>query len=409
MKTVDKIFWALSIVAFLVGLGGLVQRITQGHTVAAYNSYIPWGLWVAAYIYFSGLSTGAFLLSTPIYVFRVQRLEKIGRLALWTALVTLAAAIFIIWMDLGHPLRFWRLYLRTNFRSVMGWVVWLYTAYFILLVVKLWFAMRPTLVTSSAAPGWRGSLYRFLAFGQTDLSEKAIVRDRRVLRILGAIGVPLVVALSGGVGATFGVVSARPYWHSGLTPLAFLAGALLSGGALLTFLTAIWGPERGTEEHRQLVAYLGQITLILLALYLLLEWAEYSIGLWYPVPAVAESLRLVLFGPYWWVFWIIHLGLGALVPLVLLAFWGRSSGAAAIAGALIAVTFLSVRINVVLPGLMVEELEGIRMALTGTGLQFEYFPTVTEWLFFVWTVSMAGLLFLIGYTLLPIVQPKKLT
>ena len=406
-KTLQRIAWGIAILGFAIGLVGLYQRLSLGHQGTNYGSYVPWGLWVAAYIYFIGLSAGAFLLSTLVYVFRIQRLEKIGKLALWTALVTLAAAMLVIWLDLGHPERFWRLFLRTNFRSIMGWMIWFYTAYFILLVVELWFAIRPDLVACSDEPGLKGALCRFLTFGRRDVSEAAVQRDQNILRVLGTIGVPLAVAFHGGVGALFGVVGARPYWHGGLTPITFLVGALLSGGALLTLITTIWGPDAGTEEHRRLVIFLGQIVLGLLAFDLLLEWAEYSIGLYSAVPAEVESLRLVLFGQYWWVFWLVHLGLGALIPLLLLLFRGRSPTAVATAGALIAVTFLSVRLNIVIPALAVEELEGLRNAFTGPGLHFDYFPSVMEWLFFVWTVALAGLLFLIGYNLLPIVRPTE--
>ncbi len=408
-KFVRILAWLIAIAGFAIGLIGLYQRLTLGHEAANYGSYVPWGLWVAAYIYFIGLSAGAFLLSTLVYVFHVERLEKIGKLALFTALVTLVAALFSIWLDLGHPERAWRLILRTNFRSIMGWMIWFYSAYFALLVVELWSAMRADLVACRQEPGLKGTLCRWLSFGSQDLSPEAIQRNQRLLRILGSIGVPLAVAFHGGVGALFGVVGARPYWHGGLTPITFLVGALTSGSALLTFVTTIWGPDRGTEEHRRLVIFLGQIVLGLLAFDLLLEWAEYSIGLYSAVPAEAESLRLVLFGQYWWVFWIIHLAIGAVLPLILLAFLGRSVPVVAIASALIAITFLSVRLNIVIPGLAVEELEGLRNAFTGPGLTFDYFPSPMEWLFFLWTVSLAGLLFLIGCSLLPIVRPAEVT
>ncbi len=396
--------WGIAIIGFLIGLVGLYQRFAVGHEAANYGSYVPWGLWVAAYIYFIGLSAGAFLLSTLVYVFRVNRLEAIGKLALFTALVTLFAAMFSIWLDLGHPERAWRLLLRTNFRSVMGWMIWFYSAYFVLLLLELWFAMRRDLVKCGQGAGFRAALCRFLTFGVRDIASDAFQRDHKMLRLLGSIGVPLAIAFHGGVGALFGVVGARPYWHGGLTPIMFLVGALTSGGALLTFITAIWGPDRGSRKHGELVILLGQIVLGLLLLDLLLEWAEYSITLWQAIPAESASVRLILFGPYWWVFWIVHVLLGAVVPVVLLAFRGRSIGAVATASALIAVTFLSVRLNIVIPGLAVEELEGLRQAFVGPGLDFDYFPSTMEWLFFVWNVSLAGLAFLVGYSLLPIVQ-----
>ncbi|NOY55239.1 MAG: polysulfide reductase NrfD [Actinobacteria bacterium] len=406
-KTSKTIAWALAGAGFLAGTVGVVLRITQGHHMANYGSYIPWGLWVAAYIYLIGLSAGAFLLSTLVYVFRVKRLEGVGKLALFTALITLFGAMLLVWFDLGHPLRAYRLITHTHFTSMMGWMAWLYTSYFVLLLVELWFAIRADLAACANDPGLRGKLCGFLTFGRRDQSTESIERDHRILKILGSIGVPLAVAFHGGVGALFGVVGARPFWHGGLTPIVFLVGALVSGGALLTFLTVLWGPDRGSRAHRNTVIFLGQIVLGLLALDVLLEWAEYSTGLISAVPSMTESIRLVMFGPYWWAFWIVHVILGVIVPAALLTFRGRSKAAIGWAGALIASTFLTVRLNIVLPGLDVEELAGLKHAFTGPGLTFNYYPSLGEWLVFVWVVSLAGILFLTGYQLLPIIRQKE--
>jgi len=402
-----KLAWPVAIILFLIGLVGVYQRLTMGHTGANYGSYVPWGLWVAAYIYFIGLSAGAFLLSALVYVFQIKLLKPVGKLALFTALSTLVAAMFSIWMDLGHPERAWEMIFRTNFGSMMGWMIWLYSAYFILLLVELWFAMRVDMAACAGDPGFKGKLCGFLTFGKKDTSEAAVSKDMNTLRILGTIGVPLAIAFHGGVGALFGVVGARPFWNNGLTPIMFLVGALASGGALFTFVAAYWGPDRGSEQHKQMVIFLGKITLGLLLFDLLLEWAEYSTSLYAAIPSHTESLNLILFGDYWWVFWIIHLGLGALVPILLIAFAGKNVNAVATAGALIAVTFLSVRLNIVIPALAVEELEGLKNAFSGPGLNFSYFPSSMEWLFFLWTVSVAGLIFLLGYSLLPLVSQKK--
>jgi protein NrfD len=403
----QKVAWGVAIVCFAFGLVGLYLRLTLGHAGAAYGSYVPWGLWVAGYIYFIGLSAGAFLLSALVYVFQIKLLKPVGKLALFTALVTLVAAMFSIWLDLGHPERAWRMILHTNFFSMMGWMAWLYSAYFILLLAELWFAMRADLAAGAGEPGFKGQLCNVLTFGQKDTSERAVQRDMNILRVLGSVGVPLAIAFHGGVGALFGVVGARPFWNSGITPIMFIIGALASGGALITFVTAIWGPNRGTEEHRKLVSFLGQIVLGLLLFDLLLEWAEYSTSLYAAIPAHTESMKMVLFGPYWWVFWIVHLLIGALIPILLLILGRKQVVAVATAAALIAISFLSVRLNIVIPALAVEEIEGLKHAFTGPGLTFEYFPTAMEWLFFLWTVSVAGLLFLAGYSLLPIVRTKE--
>lgn len=402
----DRLFWTLAGLGLLVGLYGLYDRFVSGHLNANYGSYVPWGLWVAGYIYMIGLSAGAFVMSALVYVFRIKPLRKIGKLALLTAVATLVGALLMIWIDLGHPDRAWRLIFRTNFRSVMGWMVWLYTAYFVLVMVELWFALRVDMARYSHLPGWRGVLLRFLTFGQRDTSVAAEERDHRLLRILGSIGVPLAIAFHGSVGAIFGVVGARPYWNSGLTPILFLVGALLSGSALLTFVTAIWGPNPGAQEHRQLVGLMGRITLGLLAFDVLLEWAEFSVGLWNPIPAEAASLQLVLFGPYWWAFWVIHIGAGVVLAGLLLLLGSRSVLAIAAACAMIALTFMTVRLNIVVPGLAVTELHGLERAFTGPGLTVGYAPSLTEWLGFIGLVSLAALVFLAGRRLLPVVTEE---
>jgi len=423
----NRIFWVVALVAFGVGLYGLYSRIAFGHERANYGSYVPWGLWVAAYLYLVGLSAGAFLFSTLVYVFNIRRvsgegtvaapavgmadgaafereqLEQVGKLALFTALVTLVGAMVCIWMDLGHPERAWKLIFQTSFRSVMGWMIWFYALYFVLLLVELWLALYADLVARSD----RSTLARFLTFGRRDVSPTALAADRRLLRILGSVGVVLAIAFHGSVGAIFGVVAARPYWNSALTPIIFLAGALLSGGALLTFVTSIWGPEPGSASHRNLMGFLGQIVLALLALDVLLEWAAISIALWTGSPGESASLQLVLFGPYWWVFWILHVGLGVIVPAILLIFLRRRIWAVALAGALIAVTFLTVRLNIVIPGLAIPELPGLEAAFHGPGLTTLYVPSLSEWLLFVWAVGLAALIFLIGRRLLPIIHTER--
>ncbi len=404
MKALLLILW---VVAFVAGGVGVIERLTTGHEMTAYGSYIPWGLWVAMYIYFIGLSAGAFLLSTLVYVFKVKRLEPIGKLALFTAFVTVLAALLSIWFDLGHMGRCWKVYTSFAFKSMMAWMVWLYTAYSILLVVEFWYAMRADLVSWSARSGLSGVLARLLSFGRTDTSPEALASDAKILRVLATIGVPLAVAFHGGVGALFGVIGARPFWNSPMMPILFLVSALASGGALLTFIVAFFWPDRNSEEHREITVTLGKITLVLLVLDLILEWAEFSINLYASIPAHAEAFRLILFGPYWWAFWFVHLGMGVLIPILILLIRGRNILWVGSAGFLIAVTFITVRLNIVLPGLALPQLPGLERAYEGSRLRFSYFPSDMEWLVGLFVVAFGVGLFYAGYKLLPIAQTKE--
>jgi len=403
LKTIIGVIW---LVAFIVGAIGIIERFTLGHRPAAYGSYVPWGLWVAAYIYFIGLSAGAFLLSSLIYVFGVKKLEKTGKMALFVALITLFMALLSIWFDLGHMERFYYVFTRPNFNSMMAWMVWLYTAYFLLLLVEMWYAMRADLAGLSKQGGLRGTLARVLTFSRVDLSSESVERDRKYLKVLGSIGVPLAIAFHGGVGALFGTVMARPYWHTPLYPILFLTGALVSGGALMTAAVAFFWPSKD-KEWRDTVSFLGRIVLVLLLFDLLLEWAEYSIPMWYGVGPEYDLLKKVLFGDFWWVFWVLHILMGSLIPIVILVGWNRDPIKVGIAGVLIAFTFMAVRLNIVVPGVIEPQLKGLEHSFTDPRLRFEYIPSLFEWQVTLFIVALGFALFYIGYRLLPITETKE--
>jgi protein NrfD len=376
--------WILWLAAAFVGVAGFAERFAFGHAFAGYTSYVPWGMWVAAYIYFIGLSAGAFLLSSMVYVFGVRQLELIAKLALFTALITLVMALLSILFDIGHMERFFFVYTRPQFHSMMAWMVWLYTAYFVLLLAELYFALRRDL---------------------TPLTSEQIAADQQRLRVLGTIGIPLAIAFHGGVGALFGTVAAREYWHTAIFPIIFLAGALVSGGALMTAVVAFFWPERD-QRWRDLVNLLGKIVLGLVLFDFLLEFAEYSIPAWYQIGSEYDLISYTLFGPYWYVFWVFHLLLGVIIPVYLLGF-RKTPVAQGVGAALVAITFFAIRLNLVIPGQITPELQGLQNAYLdpiGNRLTYTYVPTVLEWQVTVGVVALGVALFYLGYRFLPLVR-----
>jgi Ni/Fe-hydrogenase subunit HybB-like protein len=394
---------------FVWGLWGVVLRFTRGHDLANYGSYVPWGLWVSGYIYFVGLSAGAFYLSSLVYLFRIEKLRPIARPALLISVITLLVALILIQFDLGQMGRSWEVFTRPNFTSLMAWMVWLYTLYAILLFLELWLEMRTDLAVLAGEGGRLAGLYRVLSFGwKLPEGAEGVARDReesqRWLRILAGVGIPLAVAFHGGVGALFAGLTARPYWNTALYPIFFLTGALVSGGALLlaiVALTDIGGDKSSTDGTLRLLA---KTTLGLLLFDLLLEWAEISIPAWYRVGEGYEILKVVLFGEFWYVFWIFHLLLGALIPIVLLIARPASRLAMGIAGGLIAATFMAVRLNLVIPGQVTPQLEGIQDAYVDPRLLFSYVPSMFEWSIIAFVVALAASLFLLGRSVLPLVE-----
>jgi molybdopterin-containing oxidoreductase family membrane subunit len=400
-KALKSAFWGLGIALVLAGSWAWVDRFINGDKNANYGSVVPWGLWVAAYIYFIGLSAGSFLVSSLVYVFKIKRFESIGRLALFSAVVTLILALLSISADLGHTFRAWHVLVYPNFQSPMAWMIWLYAAYFALLLLELWFVLRHDLVVGANTPGFKGQLYRVLTFGSRDTSPETLESDRQIVRILATIGVPLAIMFHGGVGSLFGVISSRPAWHGGLFPILFLVSALASGGALLVLVSAVF--QDGLRRNRDTVLALGSLVLGLLAIDLLLTLSETLVGFYGNEPARIDNFKLIYGGPYWWVFWIWQLALGTLVPLVILVLPAtrKNPGAVAAACGLIAVGFLAVRLNIVIPGLADEQLQGLTDVFSSDRVSTEYVPSTMEFLFTSGIIGIGLLLFGIGEWLLP--------
>lgn len=369
MRAARAVLYGLWTVAFALGLVGVWQRIAYGHTLAGYGSYVVWGLWVAAYAYFVGLSAGSFLFAALVNVLNVNVLRPLTRTAVFTALVSIAVALLAVLFDLGHMSRAFEVFTSPNFSSMMTWMVWLYAAYGIVLLALMWYERKG---------------------------------NAGMVKALYTVGIPVAIAFPGGGGALFATLSSKPYWHQPLYPIFFVVGALLSGAALLAVLAAVIWPDRS-----DMLRVLGRTVLGLIALDLVLEWAEFSIPLWYGVSPEKEVLMQILTGRFWWVFWVVHILLGSVVPIALLVWRPHSAASVGIAGALTALTFLAVRLNIVIPGQVTPELRGLENAFSDHRLTFSYVPTTHEWLVLLFLVAVGlGALWL-GFRYLPLIETRE--
>ncbi|MFK5889199.1 MAG: polysulfide reductase NrfD [Flavobacteriaceae bacterium] len=383
MKKLLYILWSI---AFILGSIGIYQRLVYGHEPANYGNRVVWGLWVAMYIYFIGLSAGAFLLSSLVYVFKVKMFEKVGKLALITALVTLLCALLAIWLDLGHMWRAYEVITRPNLpHSMMAWMIWLYSAYMILLILETLYAFK---IESGKYAG------------------EILKSYQKKLKTLAIIGIPLAIAFHGGVGALFGVVASNPMWHSALTPVFFLVGAIASGSALFTFIFAFFWENKKSDYYKNMLKILSKIVLVAVLFDLLLEWAELSISLWMGTPEHTAGFRQMLFGNYWFVFWIFHILLGVIVPVYLLAV-KKNAVAIGWASFLVMLTFIGVRLNIVVPGLVAEKVHGQALAYIHPRLAYSYFPSLMEWLVGTFIIAFGIALLYLGNKYFKLTKENK--
>ncbi len=373
-----RFIWLGIAIALAFGAWGISTRLTNGHADANYGSYVVWGLWVAMYLFFVGIAAGSFMLATLDLLFHVPLFRGMGRLALFLALITLGAGLVHIWLDLGHLDRIWKVYLQGNLFSVMGQIVWGYTIFGLLTA----FALLLTLARFKT-PTW-------------------------LLRVVMVVGLGLSLFLSGAVGALLGVQVARPFWHVGLFPVQFPIFSLGSAMALLLAVWAFFGPRNDPRFKQQIwILALGVVILQLVKTYFV--WADFSQSVYGGVPMSVRAVEEVLFGQYWWAFWLLQIGLGTVIPIILLLtpqLRVRYSLAGA-AGILVLIGFGVARANIVFPALTIPEIDALANAFSDPRLQFSYFPSWMEWAVTLGVIGATTAVFFIAYDYLAFLKLKE--
>lgn len=206
-----------------ISLGGL----------ANFNSAVPWGLWVAIYVWLVGISASSFLLAMWGNLKNNQTLKSITRMAINLSLATLMAGLFSILIDLGRIERFYKLIVSPSPASVMAWMVWLYGVFFVILVMALF-------------------------------KSKEIKGLFLTLALLFSLAVIVIESL------LFAAPPGRD-WHSLLFILKFLTSALASGIAALVFTAGIFCPR---DRKRESLKGLTKLALFLIILNFAVEAAE---------------------------------------------------------------------------------------------------------------------------------------
>ena len=360
----------------LILAGGIAFffRMTRGLAVTNLSSTTPWGAWVAFYIFFVGLSAGAFLLSSLVYVFGMYQFERIGRAALLSAIISMGVALAFIAVDLGRidrsalPLVFF------HWTSPLSWEVRFYIIYIILLSAELAIAIR---------------LHKGLS--------RSSVRAQRRLRILGTIGVPLAIfGVHGGTGTIFAVLKARGMWFGGLFPVIFVVSAMVSGTALLAVIHYAQSRGSGQRPDGGLMKGLATVLAGVLCVDLGLMFYEFIVPLLAFQPHDGDVIRVMTLGPMWWSFWIIQLLAGMIIPLVVLLTprLRARPGVVAAAAALVVVGIVGVRFNIVVPPLIPGVLDGLPSG--------HYLPSLVEWVLSLGLIAGGAAAYSLISELLPI-------
>jgi len=359
-------------IGVLIGVAGALNVLINGHA-QVYNvtREVPWGILIATYVFLVVSSTGLCLLSSLGHVFGIEKFEFIGKRAIILAIITLLCGFGAIGMEINHPIRL-AIYaiISPNFTSAIWWMGTLYGLYLVLLCGELYFLMK-------------------------GMHKGAFA--------MGMLGFIAAVSAHSNLGAVFGLLEARPFWHGSFLPIYFILSALVSGGAIVSMIVYFNHKQSGTpmpQKYEDFIDTLGRLqTLFLMVLVFFVIWKIIP-GIYGHPPEKYEATMAMLTGPLAFNFWFFEVLLGLLIPITLLINpRTRTPMGVMWAGISATVGIFFMRYDLVIGGQLVSMRAGTSDLRDGL---LHYVPSVTEFAIVIGAISACLLLYTLAERFLPL-------
>ena len=298
--TLWLVFLGLLMAAALVA-GILV--FWNGLWITNLTDLVPWGLWITVDISSIALSAGAFTLCAAVYLIGLKRYQPIARTATFVGLIGYSMAMLALILDIGRPDRFWHALIYWNEHSLLWEVTMCVCLYLTVLVMEAmpifanfdWFKKRFPKIA-----GKLSHMHHYAPY-------------------LAIAGLCLSMLHQSSLGATYGVIKARPFWYKPEMSVLFMASAIVGGISLTLFASML--AARLTPKARindGLIERVSYFVAWALVGYLYFRFWDALAQNYTYEPGRTEGLHLLTGGPLSFNFWIIEMLLGTVVPMVML-------------------------------------------------------------------------------------------
>lgn len=296
--------WVLTLAAIMAAgaIGGLIV-FTRGLSVTNLTDLVPWGLWITIDLSSIAMSAGAFLLCAAVYLLGLKRYQPLARTATFIGLTGYSMAVMTLLLDIGRPDRFWHALVYWNTHSLLWEVTICVTLYLTVLLLEAMpiFGRLP----------WLGRRYPGLSRRMIGLHHYA--------PYLALAGLGLSMLHQSSLGATYGVLKARPIWYRPDLSVLFMFSAMIGGSALtllVSHLAARLSPRAVIDESLidRVAVFIGWA---LVGYIYFRFWDALSMTYTYE-PGRTESLHLLTKGQLAFNFWVGEMLLGAVIPAVIL-------------------------------------------------------------------------------------------
>jgi len=299
------IWLAFMSIILLSGLVAGILVLWKGLSITNLTDQVPWGLWITIDLSSIALGAGAFSLCAGVYLFGLKRYQPIARTATFIGLICYTMANLSLILDIGRPDRFWHSLVYWNPHSLL----WEVTMCVVLYLTVLVFESMPIVAN-----------WEWLRKHMPKIA-KMMGGVHHYAPILAIVGLGLSSLHQSSLGATYGVIKARPFWFKPELSVLFMLTAIVGGISLTLFVTMLSSRLTKKAKINDGLVERGALFvgyLLIAALYFR-GWDALAQTYVYD-PGRTEGLLYLTKGPFAFNFWIVEMLFGLLVPMVLLLY-----------------------------------------------------------------------------------------
>lgn len=280
------IFLGLFGLISLIGVLSAYYMEHHGHYVTGMSNQVIWGTPHVFAIFLIVAASGALNVASISSVFAKTAYKPLARLSGMLALALLAGGLVVLLLDLGRPDRLIVAMTKYNFVSIFTWNIFLYTGFMGIVGVYLWTMMDRPYNSFTKKAGMAAFIWRLI--------------------------------LTTGTGSIFGFLIAREAYDTALLAPMFIIMSFSFG--LAFFMLVLMGSYKYTE--RELGDYIVNRLKNLLGVFV--AAVLYFVTIYHVTNLYSADHRdVTLFiltggGIYTFLFWVVQVALGSILPLVLL-------------------------------------------------------------------------------------------
>ena len=289
----ERIFYVLLLLGGAVTAAGLYaahSMETHGHAITGMTNQVVWGLPHVFAIFLIVAASGVLNVASIGSVFGQALYKPRAPLSGLLSLAMLAGGLTVLMLDLGRPDRVIVAATHYNASSVFAWNVLLYSGMAAIVALYLWTLLERRMNRYAKAAGVAALIWRF--------------------------------ALTTGTGSIFAFLVARQAYQSAVLAPLFIVLSFAWGLAVFLIVQAAMYAWNGQALPEAVRARMARLLGVFVAAALYLVAVYHLTNLYFAKQAAFEAFILLgrgdpsgLFAP---LFWFGYVGLGALLPMLLL-------------------------------------------------------------------------------------------